>query len=869
MSAAERSPWLAELESEAIEIFREGVATAQRPVMMYSIGKDSDVLLHLARKAFWPAKPPFPLLHIDTTWKFRAMIAHREGVARKFGLELRVHTNGDGVREGVTPFTHGSRAYTEVMKTRAFLAALDAGRHDVVFIGARRDEEASRAKERVFSVRGANHEWDPKRQRPELWRVYNTHLAKGESVRVAPLSNWTEHDVWLYIQREHIEVVPLYFAAERPVVRRDAQWIMVDDDRFPLEPGESAERRSVRFRTLLSAHRCGRERRRNRRGSGGRDAERRHFGANRSPDRPRRGGFHGSEEAGGVLLTAAERARAVRRTPLRAVICGSVDDGKSTLIGRLLFDCGLVLADKARAVERDSRRYGTQGDSTDHALLVDGLLAEREQGITIDIAYLNFSTPRRRFVIADAPGHEQYTHNMATAASNADVAVVLVDAARGIVRQTARHTWIVGLFGIRHAVLAVNKMDLVQWDEATYARIEEEFRQVAAEAKIPNVSAFPVSALTGANLTRPARNAPWYEGVTLLHGLETLNVEAATVPATSHGATRVDPAPFRMPVQYVNRPGPEFRGYCGRISSGAVAVGDRVRVAPSGLETTVASIVAGMGTRNGARAGDSVTLTVTDELDIGRGDVITSARDNLEIADQFRATVIWMSDKRLHPGRHLLFKQHGVEARATITRLKHVIDPLDGPRPANFLARNEFGIVRVSTNRRIPFAPYGESRTLGGFVLIDPLTRATVGAGMIEFALRRGTNIRWQRFNVTPEMRADAKSQHAQCLWMTGLSGSGKSTLANLLEQRLHLEGKHTFVLDGDNVRHGLNHDLGFSETDRVENIRRVAEVARLMVDAGLVVIVSFISPFRADREAARRRVSAGSLQRGVRRRIG
>ena len=536
--------------------------------------------------------------------------------------------------------------------------------------------------------------------------------------------------------------------------------------------------------------------------------------------------------------------------PLKLVICGSVDDGKSTLIGRLMYDCGRVFEDKLRSVEKDSVRYGTQGDAVDLALLADGLKAEREQGITIDVAYLHFATGRRRFVVADAPGHGQYTHNMATAASTSDLAVVLVDASKGVLRQTARHTRIAAAFGIRTVVLAVNKMDAVAWSRPRFDAIAGDFRRLAADAGIANVTVIPTSALTGANLRWNAADAPWYAGPTLLAYLETVDVEE---PARDAG-------PFRMPVQFVNRPSPDFRGYCGRIASGAVRVGDRVALFPSALETRVESIVAGMGTRVSAGAGDSVTLTLSDAVDVSRGDVIAGASAPLEVADHFRATLLWMAEAPLYVGRAVTLVLHGIEVGATVTRIKHVVDPEEGPRPAKRLERSDTAEVDVSTNRRIPFAPYDESRVLGGFILLDQLTASVAGAGMIRYALRRSANIRWQRFQVTQHLRSEAKQQSARCLWMTGLSGAGKSTLANLLEQRLHLEGRHSYVLDGDNVRHGLNRDLGFTEDDRIENIRRVAEVARLMVDAGLIVIVALISPFRADRDAARRLFAEGDF---------
>ena len=536
--------------------------------------------------------------------------------------------------------------------------------------------------------------------------------------------------------------------------------------------------------------------------------------------------------------------------PLRFVLCGSVDDGKSTLIGRLLYDCRQVFADQMRRVEEDSRRWGTQGDATDLALLVDGLRDEREQGITIDVAYRSFETPRRRFIVADAPGHEQYTRNMATGASNSDLAVVLVDARKGVLPQTARHTRIAAMFGVRHVVLAVNKMDLVDWDRTKFETIAIAYRTLAKEVGVQHLQIIPVSSLTGDNLTRRSKLMKWYPGPTLLYYLETVDVERS-----------IERESFRMPVQYVNRPNLDFRGYCGRIAAGRVSVGDRVHIAPAGTETFVESIVAWQRTREQAERGDSVTLTLTNEMDVARGDVIAEAFNPVGATDQFQARIIWMGDRPLVVGRPYLLKIHAREVSATVTRIKHRLDVSRGSELAGTtLNLNDMGTVNIATNRPIPYAPFERYPALGSFIMIDRATNATVGAGTISFALMRASNISWQNFHVTREARQELKLQRACCLWLTGLSASGKSTIANLLEKRLHFEGRHTYLLDGDNVRHGLNRDLGFTEADRVENIRRVAEVARLMVDAGLIVIASFISPFQSERDFARSLLEPGDF---------
>ncbi len=530
------------------------------------------------------------------------------------------------------------------------------------------------------------------------------------------------------------------------------------------------------------------------------------------------------------------------RPALRFVLCGSVDDGKSTVIGRLLHDCRQVFSDELKRVERDSLRHGTQGKATDLALLVDGLRDEREQGITIDVAYRSFETPRRRFIVADAPGHEQYTRNMATGASTADLAVVLVDARKGVLPQTARHTRIAAMFGVRRVVLAVNKMDLVGWDRDTFESIREAYRAIGDEIGLAAVEAIPVSALTGANLTRNGTSAPWYAGPTLLAHLETVDVEESAAGR-----------PFRMPVQYVNRPHADFRGYCGRVAAGTVAVGDAVGISPAGTTSRVASIAVGDRPRDRAARGDSVTLTLAPDVDVTRGDVVASAGEPVEVADQFQARLVWMHDEPLAVGRPYAMKLHTREVGAAVTRIRHRLDVSNGSElAASVLELNDLGTVNLATDRPVPFAPFAESRALGGFILIDRATNATAAAGTIVFPLMRAANVTWQQLDVSKDVRSRLKLQRPQCVWLTGMSASGKSTIANLLDRRLTIEGRHTYLLDGDNVRHGLCRDLGFTEADRVENIRRVAEVARLMVDAGLIVIVAFISPFRSERDYAR-----------------
>jgi bifunctional enzyme CysN/CysC len=532
------------------------------------------------------------------------------------------------------------------------------------------------------------------------------------------------------------------------------------------------------------------------------------------------------------------------RDNLRFITCGSVDDGKSTLLGRLLWETKQVFDDQLSAVERDSGRYGTQGDKMDLALLLDGLQAEREQGITIDVAYRFFQTPRRRFIVADTPGHEEYTRNMATGASTSDAAILVVDASKGLQIQTHRHARIVALLGIRHLTMAVNKMDLAGWDPEVYARIVAEIEPTLKELNIKSFQAIPVSALNGDNVTQSSANTPWYNGPTLLAYLEQVDVDR---DESAIG--------FRMPVQWVNRPDRTFRGYCGRIASGEVKRGDRVRIVPGGMETRVRSIVVWNGEQDSASAGSSVTLCLEDEVDVSRGCVICSASEPIEGSDQFEAKVLALSDHALVSGRSYLLRVHTFQAVATITAIKYQLDVKTGSHLASRgLNMNDIGVVNLSLDRPAPFEIYDQCRRLGAFILVDRFTNQTVGAGMIDFALRRAANIHWQSVDVNRDARARQKLHAPICLWFTGLSGSGKSTIANLLEKRLFALGKHTYLLDGDNVRHGLNRDLGFTEADRVENIRRVTEVARLFVDAGLIVLVSFISPFRAERDLARSR---------------
>ncbi|HEX5806485.1 MAG TPA: sulfate adenylyltransferase subunit CysN [Macromonas sp.] len=536
---------------------------------------------------------------------------------------------------------------------------------------------------------------------------------------------------------------------------------------------------------------------------------------------------------------------------LRFITCGSVDDGKSTLIGRLLYESKMLFEDQLATLESDSKKMGTQGEQLDFALLVDGLAAEREQGITIDVAYRFFSTDVRKFIVADTPGHEQYTRNMVTGASTADVAILMVDARKGILTQTRRHSFLVSLIGIRNVVVAINKMDLVDYSEKTFRSICDEYAAFAKQLNFDNITFIPMSAFKGDNITEPSENTPWYHGTTLMGYLETVQIDEE----------RLQKTPFRLPVQWVNRPNLDFRGFAGTIASGIVKAGDPIRVSPSGRTSSIARIVTADGDLEHAVAGQSVTLTLADEIDISRGDIISGTDAPPECADQFETTIVWMHDEALMPGRNYLLKIGNRTVTAQVTEIKHQVNVNTMEHlAAKQLELNAIGVCNISLDRQIAFDAYTANRDTGGFILIDRMTNNTVAAGMLHFALRRSQNIHMQHVDVNKEARSSIKGQQAAVLWFTGFSGAGKSAIANALEQRLHALGRHTYLLDGDNVRHGLNKDLGFTQADRVENIRRVGEVCKLMVDAGLLVLTAFISPFAAERQMARGLVEDGEF---------
>ena len=555
--------------------------------------------------------------------------------------------------------------------------------------------------------------------------------------------------------------------------------------------------------------------------------------------------------APGVAVADAGIRLRVSKSLLRFNTCGSVDDGKSTLIGRLLYDSKALFDDQLATLEADSKKVGTRGSDIDYALLLDGLSAEREQGITIDVSYRFFSTEKRNFIVADTPGHEQYTRNMVTGASTADLSIILIDARKGILTQTRRHSVLVKLLGIRHVILVVNKMDLVDYSREVFTKIESEYRAFASETGLPEVTCIPISAVKGDNIIDRSPVMTWYEGPTLMHLLDNVAIDES----------RVRDLPLRLPIQWVNRPNHEFRGFAGTIVGGKIHKGDAIRVQPSGRTSTVSRIVTFDGDLDEAVAGQSITITLADEVDVSRGDLIVAANDPAEVADQFEATVVWMNEAPLLPGRSYFMKIGTKLATATISPLKYKINMNTMQHlAAATLELNEIGVCNLELDRAIPFDPYTINRDTGGFILIDRITNDTVGAGMLQFALRRASNVQWQALDVNKAGRSELKGQKPCVLWFTGLSGAGKSTIANLVDKKLHSMNRHTYLLDGDNVRHGLNKNLGFTEVDRVENIRRVAEVAKLMVDAGLIVSTAFISPFRAERQMARTLLETGEF---------
>ena len=784
------------LEAEAIYIMREVAAECEKPVMLYSIGKDSSVMLRLAKKAFAPERPPFPFLHIDTTWKFREMIEFRDRTAKKEDIDLIVYTNEDGLRRGINPFDHGS-AYTDIMKTEALKQALDKYGFTAAFGGGRRDEEKSRAKERVFSFRNSSHAWDPKRQRPEFGKLYNTEISKGESIRVFPLSNWTEADVWRYIMRENIEVVPLYFAKERPVVVRDGTMILVDDDRLKLRPGEKIEMKTVRFRTLGCY--------------------------------PLTGAVESNastlEDVVREVCGARSSERANRVIDFETASMMERRDGKSTLIGHLMYDAGCLYPDQEETLARESKMF--YGEKIDYSLLLDGLEAEREQRITIDVAYRFFSTDKRSFIIADTPGHNEYTRNMAVGASFADLAVILVDATKGVLPQTERHFRICRFTGISDFIFAVNKMDAAGYSREVFERVERGIEKLTSGEEGIRSVCLPVSATEGDNIINKSGNMRWYDGSPLLELLENAAVGG------------IEEKGFVMPVQRVSKPAGGARGYQGCVESGGVSVGDAVTVFPSGEISRVVSLLVSGAPAETAEKGRQVTLGLADEIDISRGCVICGGFAP-SVSTVFDAEVLWLDDQPLFPDKSYYMKLATSRLPVTV-RTDDIASAV----------KNGMFSCTVSASAPVAVDRFDRHRSLGMFILIDRVTHATVGYGRIT-APRDNNYIYPVPTSVTREDRSRQKGQRPVTLWFTGLPAAGKTTVANETEKRLFAMGKHAMVLDGDGLRSGINAGLGFSASDRSENIRRTAHIARLMNDAGVIALVSLVSPLEKDRRNAR-----------------
>lgn len=867
---------LKQLEAESIHIIREVAAEFDNPVMLYSIGKDSAVMLHLARKAFFPGKLPFPVMHVDTRWKFQEMYTFRDKMVEELGLDLITHVNPDGVAQGINPFTHGSAKHTDIMKTEGLKQALDKHGFDAAFGGARRDEEKSRAKERVYSFRDSKHRWDPKNQRPELWNVYNGNVNKGESIRVFPLSNWTELDIWQYIYLEGIPIVPLYFAAERDVIEKNGTLIMIDDDRIleHLSDEDKARivKKKVRFRTLgcypltgaveseaetltdiiqemlltRTSERQGRVIDHDGAGSMEDKKNVRVISKGLSPM------SHQSDLISEDIL--AYLGQHERKEMLRFLTCGNVDDGKSTLIGRLLHDSKMIYEDHLEAITRDSKKSGTTGDDIDLALLVDGLQAEREQGITIDVAYRYFSTAKRKFIIADTPGHEQYTRNMATGASTCDLAIILIDARYGVQTQTRRHSFIASLLGIKHIVVAVNKMDINGFDQSVFEQIKADYLKFAEGIAFkPSTMAFvPMSALKGDNVVNKSERSPWYTGQSLMEILETVEI------ANDRNYTDL-----RFPVQYVNRPNLNFRGFAGTLASGVVHKGDEVVVLPSGKSSRVKSIVTFDGELEHAGPGQAVTLTMEDEIDISRGDLLVHADNVPQVADAFDAMLVWMAEEPMLPGKKYDIKRATSYVPGSITSIVHRVDVNTlAEGPASSLQLNEIGRVKVSLDAAIALDGYDSNRTTGAFIVIDRLTNGTVAAGMIIAPpVNHGSATHHGKLaHVATEERAQRFGQQPATVLFSGLSGAGKSTLAYAVERKLFDMGRAVFVLDGQNLRHDLNKGLPQDRTGRTENWRRAAHVARQFNEAGLLTLAAFVAPDAEGREQAKALIGADRL---------
>ncbi len=791
---------LDELEAEAIYIIREVAAECEKPVMLYSIGKDSSVMLHLAMKAFYPEKPPFPFLHVNTTWKFKEMIEFRDRRAKELGIEMLEYINEEGVKQGINPFDHGS-AYTDIMKTQALKQALDKYGFTAAFGGGRRDEEKSRAKERIFSFRNEHHAWDPKNQRPEMWKLYNSQIQKHQEVRVFPLSNWTETDIWQYIRREKIEIPSLYFAKVRPVVYRDGNIIMVDDDRMKLRPGEKIEHKSVRFRTLGCYPL-----------TGGCESTATTLDeiidetlSAVSSERTTR---VIDNEAAGSMERERERGISKMSGLLKFITCGSVDDGKSTLIGHILYDSKLLYADQEKALELDSK-VGSRGGAIDYSLLLDGLMAEREQGITIDVAYRYFTTDKRSFIVADTPGHEEYTRNMAVGASFADLAVILIDATQGVLIQTRRHARICALMGINSFVFAVNKMDLVDYSKERFDEIEKQIQELAGELNLKTIQIIPVSATEGDNVTKKSDAIGWYEGPTLLSYLEDVDVAE-----DSHEKG------FYMPVQRVCRPDHTFRGFQGQVENGSIHVGDELTTLPSNEKAKVKSIYVGDKDSKEAKKGQPVTIQLDREVDVSRGCVLT-VDSGVKTASTLTATILWMDDDELFRGKNFFFKLGTKTIPCSVTEISYAVDVNTGEKKdVKNLAKNEIASCKISLADRIVIDEFKNHKTMGEFILIDRVTNMTSACGVVEEVHEKEHSVYEGRVDRT--VRAATNGQKAITVEFVKDDKKINRAFVEDVEKILNLDGRHTYL-----YAPGKNDDIDCV----IKHLHRAGIVVLLLVD--------------------------------------
>lgn len=817
------SPHLKCLEAESIHIVHEVMAKAQHPVLLCSIDKDTSVLIHLIRKALYPAHPPVPLLHIDTGLKFEEIKKFREHMSQSVNMQLLVHTSSKTVGKDTNFQKQDLKEYLDIAITKGLYEALNTYKFDIVFNNTRRAKNKFQATKQIFSFYTPGHAFDPDNQKPELWNCYNTRKNPGEIIYVSPLANWTEMDIWQYIYHEQISIAPLYFAKKRSVIVRDHALLLVDDDHWQLLPEEQVQTRQIRFPTLD------------------------YFPLKAATSQAQTledifleiSGAQPSQKLDSIACNKIYQKTALQLQDqssagtLRVVICGNSDDGKSTLIDHLLMRGSHEL--------NELLEYKIFGHKNEKGPTQKENLSPHIQDVTIEVAYHFFSTTKRKFIIADSPGHEKFTRNMVTGASTADLAVILVNAKTGLQTQTRRHAHLLSLMGISHLVLAINKMDIVRFDEQTFKAIDAQFRHLAEPMGFASITSIPLSALNGDNIFTPSNRSHWYNGSTLITYLEAVEIN------------KRDSQHLIFPLQRVYCSDMNCQYYAGTVISGNVHVGDKVRVTASGQTACIKEIIAFDKKLEQAKQGEAVNLVLDRDVHATPDDIFTTAHQPLEMTDQFAATLIWLHPKNGLTGRNYQIKLANQWTKASITKIKHCLNiHNDALEPCKKLKLNDISQCNLSLGRPLVFTPYEKNKTLGSFILVDPFSQATMAAGLIHYNLRRAQNVHPQALCISRTEREHLNQHQGKIIWFTGLSGSGKSTIANALEKELHAQGKRTYILDGDNIRQGLNKDLGFTDADRVENIRRVAEVAKLMMDAGLIVITAFISPFRAERKMAR-----------------